>query len=91
MQRILSEPSGVNPRSLRAMSHALECASFHADLVDTTSISAAPPVALGGGGSDSAATSGAKAGLVQLSGDVKTLRLNWGVEKRRLARWDIEP
>ena len=35
--------------------------------------------------------SGAKAGLVQLSGDVKTLRLNWGIEKRRLARWDIEP
>ena len=32
-----------------------------------------------------------QAGLVQLSGDVKTLRLNWGIEKRRLARWDIEP
>jgi predicted ribosome quality control (RQC) complex YloA/Tae2 family protein len=29
---------------------------------------------------------GAKPGLVQLSGDVRTLRLNWRNEKRRLER-----
>jgi predicted ribosome quality control (RQC) complex YloA/Tae2 family protein len=29
---------------------------------------------------------GAKAGLVQLSGDVKTIKVNWKIEKRRLER-----
>ena len=30
---------------------------------------------------------GAKPGLVQLSGDVKTIKLNWKKERRRLDRW----